>query len=454
MTSRIVEPQREVDVFGDYDVVVAGGGPAGIAAALSAGRAGRKTILIERYGFLGGAGTAAGLSTFCGLHSNVYGTHTRTTQGVVNDILQRLQEMDALNKPHLSVQSRIQAQAYDISAYKIAAEELLLEAGVEILYHAFAAGLTKSSDAAIEALLIETKEGRFAVTGRIFIDGSGDGDLAAWAGAPYEIGDENGVTLYPSTMYRINGVDPVAAGRAWETIPQLMDTEEQRTGVKFPRKQPIVRPQKNPIEWRSNLTQISNPDGSPVSGIDARQLSYGEVQGRRQSWDTFSFIKRVTPGFENAYIVEIAPQIGIRETRRVLGDYQLSDADILGCKDFEDSIGVNGWPIEAHIQGAVKFVFAPEGSRGYNQIPYRIIVPQKIDNLFVVGRCASMTHDGQSSARVTGPCFSMGQAAGIAADIALGDGVTPRKINIRKLQDRLKADGVFLGDARVDSLAS
>ncbi|RKP51744.1 FAD-dependent oxidoreductase [Pararobbsia silviterrae] len=445
---RIIEPQRSLEIYGDFDVVVAGGGPAGIAAALAAGRTGRRTLLIERYGFLGGAGTAAGLSTFCGLHSNVYGTHTRTTRGLVDDILDRLDAMDALSKPHLSLGQRIQAQAYDISAYKIAAEDLLADAGVEILYHAFAAGLVKEGDHRIRALFVETKEGRFAITARIFVDATGDADLAHWSGVPIEIGDEHGYTLYPSTMFRINGVDPVKAGAAWELIPKLMAEEEARSGVPFPRKHPIVRPQRNPIEWRSNLTQVKNDDGSPVSGIDARQFSKGEIQGRRQSWDAFDFIRRSVPGFEDAYIVEIAPQLGIRETRRIVGDYQLSQDDILGCRDFDDSIGVNGWPVEAHVSGDVKIVFAPNGSRGYNQIPYRTIVPKQIENLFVVGRCASMTHDGQSSARVSGPCFSMGEAAGIAADLALADGTTPRGVDIWRLQDRLRANGVFLGDAR------
>jgi hypothetical protein len=293
-------------------------------------------------------------------------------------------------------------------------------------------------------VIVETKSGRGAIRGRLFVDGSGDGDLAAWSGVPFEVGDGAGNMLYPSTMFRINGVDPERAGRAWELIPTLMEDAE-KAGRRFPRKKPIVRPQRNPIEWRANLTQIKNPDGTPVSGIDAEQLSYGEVEGRRQCWDVFQFIKGVTPGFADAYIVEIAPQIGIRETRRIMGEYVLTEHDILGCRDFDDTIGVNGWPVEAHIKGDVKFVFTPPESRGFNQIPYRIVLPQRVENLFVVGRCASMSHEGQSSARVSGPCFVMGQAAGTAADIALADGVPPRRIDVEKLQARLEADGANLG---------
>src|SRR3990172_10562737 len=306
----IQEPGRATPILGEYEVVVLGGGPAGIAAAAAAARTGRSTILVERYGFLGGAGTAAGLSTFCGLHANIHGEHKQVIHGLADEILERLEKMGGLNTPHLSLANKITALAYDISAYKIAADELLVSSGVKVLFHAFGVGMAKRSDRAIDALIVESKSGRAAIRGRMFIECSGDGDLAAWAGAPFELGDGAGNMLYPTTMFRIIGVDPVKAGRAWEIIPKLME-EAEKKGRRFPRKGAIVRPQKNPIEWRANLTQIKNPDGSPVSGIDAEQMSYGEIEGRRQCWDVFEFIKSVTPGFENAYIIEIAPQIGI-----------------------------------------------------------------------------------------------------------------------------------------------
>jgi hypothetical protein len=435
----IVEEARRTPVLAEHEVVVLGGGPAGIAAAAAAARGGRSTLLVERYGFLGGAGTAAWLANFCGLHAKVHGEHRQVVHGVADEILERLGRMNGLARPHTIFGDRIQAQAYDISAYKLAADQLVVGAGAKLLFHAFAVGMSRTLD----CLLVETKSGRGAIKGKIFIDCSGDGDLAAWAGAPYEVGDGKGGMLYPSTMYRIGGVDPEKAGKAWETVGALMEAAE-RSGRRFPRRKPIVRPQPNPTEWRANLTQIRNPDGSAVSGIDAAQLSFGELEGRRQCWDTFDFMRGALPGFERAYIVEIAPQIGIRETRRTLGAYLLTEDDVLDCADFDDAIGVNGWPVEAHIAGDVEFRFQRK-ARGFNQLPYRMLLPAGVDNLLVAGRCASMTHGGQSAARVSGACFAMGQAAGSAAGLALSAGTLPKEVRIDALQHRLKADGAYLG---------
>ena len=433
----VAEPQRKTPVLAEHEVVVLGGGPTGIAAAAAAARAGRSTILVERYGFLGGAGTAAGLANFCGLHGKVDGEDRQVVHGIADDVLARLKSMDALSEPHSLFGGRIQAQAYDVSAYKLVADQLLAQVNVRLLFHALAVGYDDGH------LLVETKSGRRAIRGRVFIDCSGDGDLAAWMGAPFEIGDGRGNMLYPSTMYRIGGVDAARAGNAWETIAARME-EAERAGRRFPRKKPIVRPQPNPVEWRANLTQIRKPDGAAVSGIDALELAWGEVEGRRQVWDTFQFIRESTPGFERAYIAEIAPQIGIRETRRIGGLYQLTEDDVLDCRDFPDRIGVNGWPVEEHKAGDVEFRFQ-RAPRGYNQLPYRMLVPLGVDNLLVAGRCASMTHGGQSAARVSGACFVMGQAAGSAAHLALQSGVALPDVNIGELQTHLMQNGAWLG---------
>jgi len=440
----ITEPARDVPIYGEYDVAILGGGPAGIAAAVAAARAGRETLLVERYGFLGGMGTAAGVTNFCGLHANVHGEMRRVVQGIASDLLARIDRLGGLNAPHL-ILGKVLAQAYDTAAYKIAADELLAAHNVNLLFHALGAGVLMHDEARIDALFVETRAGRQAVRAGVFIDCSGDGDLAAWAGAPCEVGDNAGHMLYPSMMFRLNGIDPDKAGDAWRTIPLLMDEAEAKGTHTFPRKGAIVRPQKSGIEWRVNFTQLKRADGRAINGLEPDDLTRGEIDGRRQAIAAFNFLRTV-PGFEKSYIVDLPPQLGIRETRRVLGGYQLSGADVLGCASFQDSIGVNGWPMEMHMAGEVIFKFPPiPESRGYNELPYRMLVPEGIDNLLVAGRCASMTHEGQSAARVSGACFAMGEAAGTAAALALSGNTRPRDIEVEKLQDALRGQGAFIG---------
>jgi hypothetical protein len=265
-----------------------------------------------------------------------------------------------------------------------------------------------------------------------------------WAGAAWDKGDAHGHLLYPSTMFRVNGVDPQRAGEAWKTIPALMEQAEAAGRHKFPRKGAIVRPQKSGIEWRVNVTQLANPQGHAIDCTDARELSGAEVLGRRQIASVAQFLKEV-PGFEKAYIVDIPPQVGVRETRRVRGLYTLTEADVVGCADFDDTVGVNGWPLELHVQGDVQWRWPAEGSRGFNQLPYRMTVTPSLDNLWVAGRCASMTHEAQSAARVTGACFVMGEAAGVAAALALRSGVAAAKVPVAELQSRLEDEGAYLG---------
>lgn len=442
----VTEPTRTLPVYGEFDVVVIGGGPAGLAASVSAARHGARTLLVERYGFLGGMGTAGGVTNFAGLYGRKNGEMQQVVHGVVDELLERIDALGGLNQPQDGMLGRIRVRSYDVSAYKCAADQWLLSAGVQLLFHAWAAAVVMDGPA-IAALVVETKSGRQAIRAQRFIDCSGDADVAHFAGLPFELGDGQGSALFPSTMFRIGHVDAaraLAAVGEFSAINTLMDDSELRTPgrYQFPRKGAILRPNKNPAEWRANVTQIRNAAGLAMDATDARQLSEGELEGRRQITEYFRFLKNEVPGFEQSAIVDIAPQVGIRETRRVCGDYALTGEDILSSARFDDVIGINAWPMEMHVDGAISWGFPRDEQRAYNDLPWRMLTNSAVPNLLVAGRCASMTHEGQSAARASGGCFVMGQAAGTAAAM-LTSGQAFRDIPIADLQQQLSQDGVF-----------
>jgi hypothetical protein len=445
------EPARQLPVFGYFDVVVVGGGPAGIAASWSAAKHGAKVLLIERYGFLGGMGTAGGVTNFAGLYGVRQGQMQQVVHGVVDEIFDRLLTLEGLNDPQDGMQGRIRVRSYDMSAYKCVADQMLRDVGVEILFHAWAAQV-EMAVGQIKALFVETKSGRQAVLAKTFIDCSGDADVAAFAGVPFEVGDGRGSGLYPTTMFRIAHVDAaqaLAAVGEFQAINALMKkTQAEKQGLyQFPREGAILRPQKNPTEWRANVTQIAQVNGMAMDATNARQLSQGELDGRQQVSEFFRFLKTEVPGFSKAQITEIAPQVGIRESRRIQGAYALTGHDIVSCASFSDAVGVNAWPMEMHAQGKIEWRFpeSPVGAlqRLYNQLPWRMLVPVGVHNLLVAGRCASMTHEGQSAARVSGGCFVMGQAAGTAA-AHIAEGSSFSDISVQALQQRLLNDGCYL----------
>jgi hypothetical protein len=346
------------------------------------------------------------------------------------------------------MQGRIRVRSYDIPAYVCAADQMLEAAGVRIVFHALAVGAVMADPRHIDALLVETREGRRALRARMYVDASGDGDLAHHAGVPWAYGDGTGNALYPSTMARIGGVDApraLAAVGEFSAIDRLMQAAGDR--YRFGRRGAILRPQRNPSEWRANVTQLAAADGRAANALDAAELSAAELEGRRQIVEYLRFLRAEVPGFERAELLALPAQVGVRESRRVHGDYLLTGEDVLSGARFDDVIGLNGWPMEVHAEGRIDWAFTRDADNAYHHLPLRMLLPQGLDNLLVAGRCASMAHLGQAAARVSGPCFAMGQAAGTAAALALTRGLDARAPGAAAaLQQALRADGADLDD--------
>ncbi|MFZ4650088.1 MAG: FAD-dependent oxidoreductase [Rubrivivax sp.] len=444
----VEEPPRRTPVLAEADLVVLGGGPAGLAAAVAGARQGARTVLVERYGFLGGMGTAGGVTNFAGLYGRRGGVMQRLVRGVVDELLERIDRLGGLNAPQDGLQGRIRVHSYDIPAYMCAADELLASAGVQIVFHALACGVSMADAHRIDALIVETREGRRALRAREFIDASGDGDLAHHAGVPWDYGDGAGGALYPSTMARIGGVDAAQALPAvgeFAAIDRLMQAAAGR--YRFGRRGAILRPQRNPSEWRANVTQLAGADGRAVNALEVDALSAAEVEGRRQIVEYLRFLRAEVPGFAQAELVALPAQVGVRESRRIRGEYALTGEDVLSGARFADVIGLNAWPIEVHAEGRIDWAFPRDPENAYHHLPLRMLVPQRVDNLLVAGRCASMEHLGQAAARVSGGCFAMGQAAGTAAALRLnGHADLLASAVVAELQARLRADGVDLDD--------
>jgi hypothetical protein len=244
-------------------------------------------------------------------------------------------------------------------------------------------------------------------------------------------------------MFRMGHVDTARAlAEGKPRLRALMAEAETAGAFRFPRRSAYINPQPHDGEWRANVTQLSRADGRAVDATDHAELSAAEVDGRRQVVEFHRFLRERVPGFERSYLLEIAAQLGIRETRRIRGRYELTVDDVLGLRDFDDAIGINGWPVEKHVRGDTEWTFL--GGRGYHALPYGMLVVAGRDNLLVAGRCASATHDAQASIRVSGPCFVMGEAAGVAAALAVRTCAAPGAVDVARLRERLRARGAIL----------
>jgi 2-polyprenyl-6-methoxyphenol hydroxylase-like FAD-dependent oxidoreductase len=472
--SKGVLVNRRLPVRGAYDVIVAGGGPAGIAAAVAAAREGARTALVERYGFLGGNATAGLVGPFMTAYSDD-GT-TQLVRGIFDELVRRMEAAGGAIHPEqvragsayagYFVRGHDHVTPFDPEALKLCAAEMMEEANVTLHLHTFLVDAVVEAPAeagapagdtgapgtgrAVRGVVIADKEGLGALRARLVVDCSADGDVAARAGVPMKQGRQGDGKTQPMTMFfRIANVDDAATDAWVEAHPEergmlfhgIIEAARQRGEWTIPREKVGIYRTQQPGVWRVNTSRIQSLDGTR-----AADLTRAELEGRRQAWQLVAFFRRHLPGFANCILLDTATQVGVRETRRITGEYELTREDLITGRPFDDVVCLYAYPIDIHSPdgkgGGTKE--SPPIANAY-QLPYRILVPVAVDGLLAAGRCVSATHEALAAIRVMPCAFALGQAAGTAAALALRTGAEPRGVNTAELQRRLLAQGVYLG---------
>lgn len=428
-------------LFDSADVVVVGAGAAGCTAAIAAARTGARTLLVERYGFLGGTSTMV-LDTFYGFY--VPGNDTRRVVGGIPwEIVERLRARGMiLERP--SSYGAGQAVTYDPPTLQVVWDQAVLEAGVRLRLHTFCVDVLKDDEQRITGLVVAGKNGLGLISGRVFIDASGDADLCYRAGVPFQAAGEDGPAQSLTTTFRLGNVNEAQATQVKRAdLVRLMHEANLSGNYRLPREEGSVH--RTPVRGvvATNMTRVAYVDAT-----DPAELTLAEVEGRRQALEYARFLRGRVAGYEDSFLVNFSTQIGIRETRRVYGDYRLTREDVLAARSFPDAIAQCGAPIEDHHAGSdTRWEYLPSGET--YDIPYRCLLPQGAPNLLLAGRCLSATHDAHASVRSMGQCMAMGQAAGTAAALAEDGRVAPRDLAIHQLQAWLRHDGALFSGAGV-----
>lgn len=434
---------KAIPVIAEPDVLVAGSGSAGSTAAIAAARvlqsgepkAKAKVMLVERYGFLGGTSTAV-LDTFYGFYTP--GTISKkVVGGIPDDVVAELRKLDrVIERPNTFGAGT--GVTYNPELLKVVWERLAQQAGVDLLLHTFVTDVVVEGDR-ITGIVVDGKSGLGLIRPKMVIDASGDADVCALAQVPFEKAGEIDPAQTLTTTFKLANVN-VAATQKLSRGDFLARMGEAADSGKYdlPRREGSVHI--TPIEgvMATIMTRLEVADPT-----NPRDLTSAEIEGRRQALEYERFLRDYIPGYEAAHLVTFSTQIGVRETRRVYGEYRLTREDVLSARKFDDVVGLCGAPIEDHHAGAsTKWLYLPDGSTV--DIPYRTLVPQKIENLYVAGRCFSATHDAHASVRSMAQCMAMGQAAGTAAALCLSHVSQPRELAVQHLQDKLRQAGAIL----------
>lgn len=432
-----------VESIGEFDVIVAGSGSAGATAAIAAARSGVRTLLLERHPFLGGTSTAV-LDTFYGFYTP--GSRSlKVVGGVGDDVVSRLNRYQAcMERPNTYGAGT--GVTYNTEYLKVVWEELIRQSGCKVLLNAWVQQVDVVNNR-ITGIIFATRQGLMSAQAKSFIDATGDADLCFFAGAPYELAGEHGPAQMLTTTFKVVNVDSAKRKSiSKDEFHSRMAAAAESGKYSLPRREGSDHV--TPIQgmYATNMTRVQSfqkSAGGTVNATDPFLLTDAEMEGRCQALEYMRFLRDCIPGYAESELVSFGTQIGVRETRRIYGEYRLTRDDVLSAKQFDDQIGLCGAPIEDHREGkGTHWQYLPDGSAV--GIPFASLLPQRIENLLVAGRCFSASHDAHASVRSMAQCMAMGEAAGTAAAMAIQTGAELRSVDVGKLQHVLRKNGAIL----------
>ncbi|AMJ61561.1 FAD-dependent oxidoreductase [Bosea sp. PAMC 26642] len=450
----------------EFDVIVAGGGVSGAIAAIAAARTGARTLVIEKLNCLGGNFTAGIMGTTWTFNDK----EKLVVKGIPLELMQRLDAMGATVSRDITKDMFV---IYDTEMAKVVLNDMALEAGVTILFHTFVADVIMEGDR-LAGLVVQHKSGREEITAKVVVDASGDADVAARSGAPFDLPAKH--KLHPATlMAKLGNVDVEALSQFYEAHPEFHG--HYTHGQQYPgfhqfriggplrehyERGELPKAYEYLMDWfilfystpRPREIILNMTGATGIDGTDVYDLTRAEIECRKRLLEALDCYRRFIPGFRDAYIVTTGLTVGIRETRRIIGEYMMTKDDIVSMRRFPDAIASYGAPIGHHTSDGKDAEFSLLTSGNSYDFPYRALLPQKIDNLLVAGRCISVAAEGIGSTRNMTSCMATGQSAGTAAALAALAGVTPRALDVRAIQRELLRQGAYIEGVHFNALTA